>query len=90
MYRRRLLGGCSPEIHYGFEFETTESGNQTLETKKGWMVKGGKKEPSTRSLYRLKGIKNADPLSESPGRGSMDGKGGKGNHPSISKKYMQS
>ena len=23
------------------------------------MVKGGKKEPSTRSLYRLKGIKNA-------------------------------
>jgi hypothetical protein len=53
------------------------------------MVKGGKKEPSTRSLYRLKGIKNADPLSESLGRGSMDGKGGKGNHPSISKKYMQ-
>ena len=50
------------------------------------MVKGGKKEPSTRSLYRLEGIKNADPLSESLGRGSMDGKGGKGNHPSISKK----
>jgi hypothetical protein len=52
------------------------------------MVKGGKKEPSTRSLYRLKGIKNADPLSESLGRGSMDGKGGKGNHPSILKKLQ--
>jgi len=54
------------------------------------MVKGGKKEPSTHSLYRLRGIKNMTPLSESPERGSMDGKGGKGNHPSISKNYKQS
>jgi len=56
-----------------------------LKIKKGWMVKGGKKEPSTRSLYRLKGIKNAEPPLRISGKGSMDGKGGKRNHPSISK-----
>ncbi len=72
----------------GLEFEITDSENQTRETKKGWMVKGGKKEPSTRSLYRLKGIMNADPLSESLERGSMDGKGGKGNHPSILNQFQ--
>ena len=54
-----------------------------IHSEKGWMVKGGKKEPSTRSLYELKGIKNANPLSEFLERGSMDGKGGKWNHPSI-------
>jgi len=70
-------------INYALEIEIVNSTNRTLETKKGWMVKGGKKEPSTQSLYRLKGIKSADPLSEPLGRGSMDGKGGKGNHPSI-------
>ncbi len=54
-----------------------EARGSLLKIKKGWMVKGGKKEPSTRSLYRLKGIKNADPLSESLGRGRWMAKEGR-------------
>ena len=42
------------------------------------MVKGGKKEPSTRSLYELKGIKNANPLSESLEGGRWMAKEGSG------------
>jgi hypothetical protein len=46
------------------------------------MVKGGKKEPSTRSLYRLKGIKNADPPLRISGKG-VDGWQRREGKPSI-------
>jgi hypothetical protein len=85
-----IEGIMQPEIHEDPKFEIIRGGSQALKIRKGWMVKGGKKEPSTRSLYRLRGIKNVTPLSESPERGSMDGKGGKRNHPSISKNHKQS
>ena len=52
------------------------------------MVKGGKKEPSTHSLYRLRGIKNADPFSESLGRG-VDGWQRREEKPSIDLKKLQ-
>ena len=66
----------------------TDSGNQALETKKGWMVKGGKKEPSTRSLYKLKGIKNADPPLRISGKG-VDGWQRREGKPSIDLKKLQ-
>ena len=52
------------------------------------MVKGGKKEPSTHSLYRLKGIKNADPFSESLGKG-VDGWQRREDKPSIDLKNLE-
>jgi len=67
----------------------TDSGNQALETKKGWMVKGGKKEPSTRSLYKLKGIKNADPPLRISGKG-VDGWQRREGKPSIDLKKITS
>ncbi|MGZ3647995.1 MAG: hypothetical protein ACXU9G_03070, partial [Syntrophales bacterium] len=57
--------------------------------KKGWMVKGGKKEPSTRSLYRLKGIKNADPPLRISGKG-VDGWQRREGKPSIDLKKTTS
>ena len=59
-----------------------------IETKKGWMVKGGKKEPSTRSLYILKGIKNADPPLRISGKG-VDGWQRREGKPSIDLKKLQ-
>ena len=52
------------------------------------MVKGGKKEPSTRSLYRLKGIKNADPPLRISGKG-VDGWQRREGKPSIDLKKSQ-
>jgi hypothetical protein len=52
------------------------------------MVKGGKKEPSTRSLYRLKGIKNADPPLRISGKG-VDGWQRREGKPSIDLKNLQ-
>jgi hypothetical protein len=63
-------------------------GNWAIETKKGWMVKGGKKEPSTRSLYILKGIKNADPPLRISGKG-VDGWQRREGKPSIDLKKLQ-
>jgi hypothetical protein len=75
------------ESHYGLEFEIADGRNQSLETKKGWMVKGGKKEPSTRSLYKLKGIKNADPPFRISGEG-VDGWQRREGKPSIDLKKI--
>jgi hypothetical protein len=43
------------------------------------MVKGGNHPP----LCKLKGIMNATPIQKTLNRGSLDGKGGKNNHPLI-------
>jgi len=56
------------EIHEDPKFEIIQRGNQAVKIRNGWMVKGGKKEPSTHSLYRLRGIKNMSP-SQNPRKG---------------------
>lgn len=52
------------------------------------VVKGGKKEPSTRSLYILKGIKNADAPLRISGKG-VDGWQRRDGKPSIDLKKLQ-